>query len=182
MLPVLMWIGLPCAVNWRVLGFVFQRSVFLILSTFSFVSGFAVMPVADALAIGFVEPYILLILGSLNFGDEVGPRRIAASAVGYGGALLVIQPSIAAFGYMALWPLGTAFFFASYMLVTRSTAAYMHPVAMQVHTSLAGVVIRVPLMVLFDGTGWAMCQTGRDMHEKYKETTLDGLAVNVPNC
>ncbi|WP_425100068.1 L-serine ammonia-lyase [Tropicibacter sp. S64] len=27
-----------------------------------------------------------------------------------------------------------------------------------------------------------MRQTGRDMHENYKETSLGGLAVNVPNC
>ncbi|OOY25423.1 L-serine ammonia-lyase [Thioclava sediminum] len=27
-----------------------------------------------------------------------------------------------------------------------------------------------------------MRQTGRDMHEHYKETSLGGLAVNVPNC
>jgi L-serine dehydratase len=27
-----------------------------------------------------------------------------------------------------------------------------------------------------------MRQTGSDMHEKYKETSLGGLAVNVPNC
>jgi L-serine dehydratase len=27
-----------------------------------------------------------------------------------------------------------------------------------------------------------MRQTDRDMHEKYKETSLGGLAVNVPNC
>jgi L-serine dehydratase len=27
-----------------------------------------------------------------------------------------------------------------------------------------------------------MRQTGRDVHEKYKETSLGGLAVNVPNC
>ncbi len=27
-----------------------------------------------------------------------------------------------------------------------------------------------------------MRQTGHDMHEKYKETSLGGLAVNIPNC
>ncbi|MEM1430717.1 MAG: L-serine ammonia-lyase, iron-sulfur-dependent, subunit alpha, partial [Pseudomonadota bacterium] len=27
-----------------------------------------------------------------------------------------------------------------------------------------------------------MRQTGRDMAEAYKETSLGGLAVNVPNC
>lgn len=28
----------------------------------------------------------------------------------------------------------------------------------------------------------AMRQTGPDMHENYKETSLGGLAVNLPNC
>ncbi|MEJ2031360.1 MAG: L-serine ammonia-lyase, iron-sulfur-dependent, subunit alpha, partial [Maritimibacter sp.] len=28
----------------------------------------------------------------------------------------------------------------------------------------------------------AMFETGQDMSEKYKETALGGLAVNVPNC
>jgi L-serine dehydratase len=27
-----------------------------------------------------------------------------------------------------------------------------------------------------------MRQTGRDMHAHYKETSLGGLAVNIPNC
>lgn len=153
MLPVVLVMGLSWRMSRRVLGLTVLRALFLILSTFSFVSGIAVMPVADALAIAFVEPFIVLILGSFLFGDEVGPRRIAASVVGFGGALLVIQPSLAAFGLVALWPLGTAFFFAFYMLVTRSMSSVMHPVTMQLHTSLAGIVITVPIMVLFDGTG-----------------------------
>jgi L-serine dehydratase len=28
----------------------------------------------------------------------------------------------------------------------------------------------------------AMRQTGRDMNRKYKETSLGGLAVNLPEC
>ncbi|OYU19506.1 MAG: EamA family transporter [Rhodobacteraceae bacterium PARR1] len=155
MLPVVLVMRLPWRVSPRVLGLTFLRAIFLMLSTYSFVSGIAVMPVADALAIAFVEPFVVLILGSLIFGDEVGPRRIAASAVGFGGALLVIQPSVAAFGLVALWPLGTAFFFAFYMLVTRAMSTQIHPVTMQLHTSLAGIVIAVPIMVAFDGSGFA---------------------------
>lgn len=153
MLPVVLIMGLPWRVTGRALGFTFLRAFFLVLSTFSFVSGIAVMPVADALAIAFVEPFILLILGSLIFGDEVGPRRIIASTFGFGGALLVIQPSLAAFGLVALWPLGTAFFFAFYMLVTRSMSAFMHPVSMQLNTAIAGIVLTVPVMAAFDGSG-----------------------------
>jgi drug/metabolite transporter (DMT)-like permease len=155
MLPVLLVMGLSLRLSPRALAFTFLRAFFLILSTYSFVSGIAVMPVADALAIAFVEPFILLILGSFIFGDQVGPRRIAACAVGFFGALLVIQPSIQVFGLVALWPLGTAFAFAFYMLVTRAISAWMHPVAMQVHTSWTGIVLCLPVMFWADGTGIA---------------------------
>jgi drug/metabolite transporter (DMT)-like permease len=155
MLPIVLIMRLHWAVSPRIAAMVTLRAVFLILSTYSFVSGIAVMPVADALAIAFVEPFILLILGAYIFGDEVGPRRIGACLVGFGGALLVIQPSIAIFGWVALWPLGTAFFFAFYMLSTRAVAAHLHPVTMQMHTSLAGAAICLPLLWAFDGSGIA---------------------------
>lgn len=155
MLPVLLVMGLSLRMTRKALAYTFLRAFFLILSTYSFVSGIAVMPVADALAIAFVEPFILLILGSIIFGDQVGPRRIAACAVGFCGALLVIQPSIQVFGLVALWPLGTAFAFAFYMLVTRAISAWMHPVAMQVHTSWTGVVLCLPVLLLADGSGIA---------------------------
>ena len=155
MLPVLLVMGLSLRMTRKALAYTFLRAFFLILSTYSFVSGIAVMPVADALAIAFVEPFILLILGSFIFGDQVGPRRIAACAVGFCGALLVIQPSIQVFGLVALWPLGTAFAFAFYMLVTRAISAWMHPVAMQVHTSWTGVVLCLPVLLLADGSGIA---------------------------
>ena len=37
-------------------------------------------------------------------------------------------------------------------------------------------------LVSLDACIETMRQTGHDMHEKYKETSLGGLAVNVPNC
>lgn len=151
MLPVVLALGHSLRMTPRALGFVVLRAVFLVISTFAFVSGIRVMPLADALAIVFVEPFILLFLGRLIFGDQVGPRRIAAAVVGFVGVLLVIQPSLAVFGLVALWPLGTAVFFAFYMLVTRAISAYMHPVPMQLHTSWTGLLICLPLMLLFDG-------------------------------
>ncbi|PSL22373.1 L-serine ammonia-lyase [Shimia abyssi] len=37
-------------------------------------------------------------------------------------------------------------------------------------------------LVPLDAVIETMRQTGADMHEKYKETSLGGLAVNIPNC
>ena len=124
------------------------RALMLIGSTFSFVAAVRVMPLADALAIVFVEPFILLALGYLIFGDHVGPRRIAASVVGFAGALLVIQPNFAAFGAVALFPLATAVFFALYMLLTRRIARDVAPEAMQALTALWGTALMAPALAL----------------------------------
>ena len=153
MLPVMLVMGLALRLSARAFAYTTLRALFLLVSTFAFVSGIEVMPIADALAIVFVEPFILLILGHFLFDDQVGPRRIAACAVGFVGALFVIQPSLAAFGLVALWPLATAVLFAFYMLVTRAISAWMHPVTMQFHTSWTGLLLCLPVMVLADGTG-----------------------------
>jgi drug/metabolite transporter (DMT)-like permease len=155
MLPFVAFMRLEWRVSRRTLGFVLARAVCLMLATYCFVAAVAVMPIADALAIVFVEPFILLLMGRILFGDEVGPRRIIASTIGFLGAILVIQPSISAFGWVALFPLGTAITFAAYMLITRAMSRAMHPVTMQLHTALAGSAICIPLMAAFDGSGIA---------------------------
>lgn len=153
MLPLVLVMRLPFRMSRRALRLTFIRTVFLILSTYSFVAALQFMPIADALAIVFIEPFIILILGHFLFGDEVGPRRIWASVVGFAGSLMVIQPSLMAFGPVALFPLGTALFFALYMLTTRQLSDEMHPVTMQFQTSLIGSLICVPILWLFDGSG-----------------------------
>lgn len=155
MVPVALVMGLSWRAPPRVLALIVLRAVFLIVSTYGFVAAVQVMAIADALAIVFVEPFILLILGHLIFGDHIGPRRILASVVGFAGCLLVIQPSLAAFGLVALFPLMTAFSFAAYMLVTRAIAGEVHPVIQQLHTSIAGAAACLPAMVLFNGSGIA---------------------------
>ena len=155
MLPVVLVMRLSMRLSGKALAYTTLRALLLLVSTYAFVSGIQVMPLADALAIVFVEPFILLILGHFLFGDQVGPRRIAACAVGFVGVLFVIQPSLAAFGLVALWPLATAVLFALYMLVTRGISTWMHPVAMQFHTSWTGLLLCLPVMFLAGGSGIA---------------------------
>lgn len=154
MVPIVWMMGLSFRLSRRALVLMTWRAVFLIASTYTFVSAVAVMPVADALAIAFVEPFLLLLVGRFLYAEQVGPRRIIACAVGFAGALLVIQPSIAIFGLVALFPLGTAMSFAAYMLVTRTISREVHPVAMQFHTALIGMAICLPVIWLADGRAW----------------------------
>ena len=89
------------------------------------------LPLADAVAIAFVMPFIMLLLGRYVLNEEVGPRRLAACAVGFVGTLMVVQPSFAAVGWPALLPLGVAVVFALFMLVTRQIAKEIDPIALQ---------------------------------------------------
>lgn len=148
MLPFVPAMRLPFALGRGELALVTFRALLLVVSTYCFVAAVRVMPIADALAIVFVEPFVILLIGRFAFGEEVGPRRLAACAVGFAGSLLVIQPSFAAFGAVALFPLGTAVSFALYVIVTRRLSQSLHPVPMQFHTAALSALICLPLLAL----------------------------------
>jgi drug/metabolite transporter (DMT)-like permease len=153
MAPIITYLRLDWRMSRRAFWLTLARAAVSIGSTYSFVAAVKVMPVADALAIAFVEPFIILLIGKLVMAEQVGPRRLAASVVGFVGALFVIQPSFAVFGPVALYPLGTAFFFALYMLLTRALSRHMHPVTMQMHTALAATLMCLPLLALGTALG-----------------------------
>lgn len=148
MVPIVALLGHPWGMSRRALGLTFARAAVSVMSTYSFVAAVQHMPIADALAIAFVEPFVILFIGRFFMGEEVGPRRIGASVVGFIGALFVIQPSFAVFGAVALYPLGTAVGFALYILLTRALSRHMHPVPMNLHTAWAAIVILVPFLAL----------------------------------
>jgi len=153
LIPLALSLGMAHRPNLRESGLHLLRGFLLLLATGLFFSALRHMPIANAISIFFVEPFILTLLGGLLLGEDVGRRRIIACLVGFGGALLVIQPSFAELGWVALMPLGTAFCFAGYMIMTRSMAQKIHPITLQGYTAAGATVIIVPLLVIFDGTG-----------------------------
>lgn len=155
MAPVIWIMGVSMRVarrHWPALIF---RAVALLFATFCFITAISVMPLADALAIVFVAPFIVLLVGKFYLGEEVGPRRVGAALVGFVGVLFVIQPSFAAFGAVALIPLGTAVAFAFYILVTRGLSRQVHPVTLQFHTGLVASLFCIPVLILAHGSGSA---------------------------
>ncbi|MBZ0124053.1 MAG: DMT family transporter [Roseovarius sp.] len=131
------------------------RGALLLVATAMFFTALRFMPLADAISIFFVEPFLLTLLGGLLLGEPIGPRRYVACAIGFAGALMIIQPSFREVGAVALLPLGTALSFAFYMIVTRRMATRMHPITLQAYTGLAALAIALPLLAGFDGSGLA---------------------------
>ena len=129
------------------------RGVLMAIATVFFFAALKHMPIADAISIFFVEPFILIMLGAWLLGEKVGWRRYAACAVGFVGALIVIQPSYEELGWTAALPLGTALTFAFYMILTRHLAPRSDPFAMQTYAGIAGAVFMGAVLWIGEGTG-----------------------------
>jgi len=147
LIPLAFLLGAAHLPDWREIRLHLARAAMILIATGCFFAALRVMPIADAMSIFFVEPFILTLLGGLVLGEAVGWRRLLACAVGFGGALLVIQPRFVDLGGVALLPLGTALFFAVYMLLTRKMAQTQHPVTMQAYTAVAAMALAWPALL-----------------------------------
>ena len=137
----------------RILGLTFLRTVLHILGIGAMFTALQYLPLADAIAIAFVMPFIMLLLGKFVLGEEVGTRRLAACIAGFIGTLLVIQPSFAEVGWPALLPVIVAVNFAVFMLVTRQIAKETDPVGLQAVSGVMAVILMTPLLLWARGSG-----------------------------
>jgi len=167
LLPFVIATGAVLFPSRRVLGFTILRTLLQIAGLGLMFTALRFLPLADAVAIAFVMPFIMLLLGKYLLDEEVGGRRLAACAVGFAGTLMVVQPSFAAVGALALLPLGVAVVFALFMLVTRAIAKGVAPIALQASSGLVALPVLAALWFLpiTGGTppmiGWVMPQGGQ---------------------
>lgn len=71
----------------------------------------ALIPLADAVAISFLNPIFTMLFAIPFLGEKVGPRRWAAAAFCFAGALMLIRPGMSSFQ-----PLGLIALFAAVIL------------------------------------------------------------------
>ncbi|MFK5977749.1 MAG: DMT family transporter [Rhizobiaceae bacterium] len=141
LVPVVWWFKYRLTMTKRIFYLVLIRTILHIIGIGGMFSALRFLPLADTIAIAFVMPLIMLILGHYVLKEEVGARRIIASAIGFVGTLLVVQPSFEAVGLPALLPLLVAVVFALFMLVTRQIAKEIEPIALQVVSGIQAVII-----------------------------------------
>lgn len=129
--PVALLMGISLRLPSRVMPKVILRTLLQMAGITAMFMALRYLPLADAVAIAFVMPFIMLLLGKYVLKEEVGLRRLLACVVGFAGTLLVIQPSFAEVGLNALWPLAVAVIFSVFMMVTRTLARDTDPIAIQ---------------------------------------------------
>lgn len=148
LLPIVWFGGWKLGLTPRLRRLIFLRTLLHIAGIGAMFTSLRFLPLADAVAIAFVMPFIMLMLGKYVLGETVGPRRLWASIVGFIGTLMVVQPSFAEVGAPALLPLVVAVVFALFMLVTRQIAKDIDPIALQFVSGVMASVMLVPIMAL----------------------------------
>ena len=146
--PIVWLTGRTFRLSRRATALTMARTILHILGIGMMFMALRYLPLADAVAIAFVMPFIMLILGHFILGEEVGSKRIIACVVGFSGTLFVIQPSFAEVGWPALLPLGVALDFALFMLITRKIAKDIDPVSLQAISGAMATAILVPTLFL----------------------------------
>ena len=130
----------PTLLNSDDKGLQIARSVLVLLATACMFIALGFMPLADAVAITFVGPLLIVALSAVILRETVRPRRWGAVIVGFIGVLVIIRPGADAFQLAALLPVGVALFYALFQIITRYLSHRSDPLSMLFYTALVGAL------------------------------------------
>lgn len=143
-------------------GVQLARSILLMTTTGLFNAGVSKLPLATATTMMFLSPILVTVLSIAVLGETVGWRRWISIALGFVGALIVVQPwqSLGeTFTTGALFLLAAAFTNASYQIATRRVR-FDDPLTSLLFTASAGALVSTVLLPAHwtspDAFGWLL--------------------------
>ncbi|MXP63434.1 DMT family transporter [Roseomonas sp. M0104] len=121
------------------------RSLCLASANYLFSHALAHVPLADATAVNFASPLFTVAMAAVWLQEKVSPRRWLGVAVGLVGVGVALRPPFLTGGPVPHWaivlPLGTAFLYGVYQILTRKLAAVDDPRTTILHTGLAASAV-----------------------------------------
>ena len=136
------------------------RALLPVLANMTAVLGLGLMPLADATAISFVSPLLVIALSAPLLEERVTVHGWVGVAVGFVGILVIVRPGLGTIAWAAIFPLATAFVFALYQVLTRLVSRGDPPMVTLAWTIGAGLVVVTPLLPAawrtVSGPDWAL--------------------------
>lgn len=122
------------------------RGFTAIISATSFVFAISYVPLADAVAVSFIAPFLVTVLGATLLGEPVGIRRWSAVGAGLIGTLIIIRPGMGVFHPAILLVVLAASAFAVRQVLSRYLGSKDRTETSLAYTSLTTIaVLAVPL-------------------------------------
>ena len=141
--------GLSAVVRTRRPLLQLARALCLIGTSLLFTTGLRYIPLAEATAVNFLAPLLVTALSVPLLGERVSRGQWIAVLAGFVGVLIVIRPGGALFTPAILLPLGSAFCFGCYQLLTRKLSATDSPTTSNFLTGIFNSLIMTALVPFF---------------------------------
>lgn len=131
----------------------------VMVSNVTYFLGLAALPIANAQAIGFAAPLIMIVLSVLILGEKVGPHRWGAVIVGLLGVLIMLRPEgPGTVSPAAVLVLISAFSYASTQIMTRTMKDTESAVTINFYTQCGFILVSLVMGLTvgdghFEGTG-----------------------------
>ena len=116
------------------------RGILLVLSTLFFWTALAHLPLVEAATVSFVCPTMVVIFSALLLGEKPQRTHWIALAMGFVGVLIALRPGLAHAGIGAAAALGSAVFYALYLVLTRKVADQADALVLLFHGNAIGAL------------------------------------------
>lgn len=127
------------------------RGLFLGLGSMFFYLGLAAMSLADAVAIYFALPLMIVVLSGVVLREHVQMQRWVAAAVGFAGVALTVRPTSGLFDWASLLPLVATVFYALGNILTRKVDRTLPPMVTAFYAALSFLSVAGTVSLIF---GW----------------------------
>ncbi|MDB4841172.1 DMT family transporter [Planktomarina sp.] len=119
-------------------------------SALMFIFAISVVPIADAVAVSFVAPFFVTILGALVLRESVGVRRWTAIAIGFFACLIIIRPGFSSFQPAVLLVVMAALAYAFRQIISRILSSSDLTMTTVAYTGLtASFLLSTPLPLVW---------------------------------
>jgi drug/metabolite transporter (DMT)-like permease len=135
------------------------RGLLAVISATGFIYALRYVPLADAVAVTFIAPFMVTIMGALFLGEKVGLRRWGAVTIGFVGTLIVIRPGLGVIHPAVFLVVMAAAAFALRQVLSRVLAATDRTATTVAYTAIASVLLlSVPLPFFWRApeAGWEL--------------------------
>ncbi len=116
------------------------RGLSLVAITLLFYSALRFIPLGEATAVIFLAPLVVIVLSATWLKEHISRGLWLSVGVGLLGVLLIVRPGGALFTPAILLPLGAAFCFGLYQLLTRRLSGTDHPATSNFLSALVGTL------------------------------------------
>ncbi|MFT3781886.1 MAG: DMT family transporter [Nibricoccus sp.] len=127
-------------------GLQIARALCLVGMTLGCFVALRFLPLTQITAINFSAPLMTALLAGPMLNEKIGPRRLVAVLVGFGGVLIVTRPFGQSLQAAVLLALAAAVSNSFYLIITRQLSAHDSSETTMFYTSLYGTILVGPLL------------------------------------